>query len=96
MSRDSASTGATSRAPVVDRVGATPEAQAAEGLLFLAAGYAAISGWVIGFNALSPALTATNLILGDCVHLTRFSERIQSWEVGTALKGNDRVCIRWW
>jgi len=47
-----------------DRVGATPPAQAAEGLLFLAAGYVAISSWVVGFNTQSPALAVTNLITG--------------------------------
>lgn len=53
----------------VDRVGATPVAQAAEGLLFLAAGYAAISGWVVGFNAQASALTVINLIVGGTLML---------------------------
>jgi len=47
-----------------ERVGASPPAQVVEGLLFIAAGYAAISGWVIGFNAASPALNIVILVTG--------------------------------
>jgi undecaprenyl pyrophosphate phosphatase UppP len=42
----------------------TPQAWAVEGLIFLAGTYVAISAWIIGFNAESPALAASNLIVG--------------------------------
>jgi hypothetical protein len=47
-----------------DTIGGTPQVQVAEGLLFLAGGYAAFSPWVVGFNTVSPALAITNLIAG--------------------------------
>jgi hypothetical protein len=47
-----------------DRAGATPFAQAVQGLMFLAGGYAAISAWVVGFRGSSPALSVSNLITG--------------------------------
>lgn len=42
----------------------TPQAWASEGLMLLAAAYAAISPWVVGFNDLSRGLTVSNLIVG--------------------------------
>jgi hypothetical protein len=47
----------------------TPLAWLVEGLTFLGGTYAAISSWVMGFNASEPALTASNLIVGLTVTL---------------------------
>jgi hypothetical protein len=55
-----------------DGLGATPEAQGFEGLLFLAGGYAAISAWVVGFNSASSPLAVNNLIVGAALMLLTF------------------------
>lgn len=47
----------------------TPLVWLVDGLTFLGGTYAAISSWVIGFNASEPALAATNLIVGAAVTL---------------------------
>lgn len=47
-----------------DRAASTPTAQIVEGLTFLTGLYLAISPWVVGFAALSPALAVSNLIVG--------------------------------
>jgi hypothetical protein len=50
-----------------DTAAGTPQAQLTEGLLLLAGGYAAISPWVIGFNASSSSLMVNDLIVGVVV-----------------------------
>ena len=55
-----------------DGLGATPEAQGFEGLIFLASGYAAISAWVVGFNSASSQLAVNNLIVGAALMLLTF------------------------
>jgi len=50
-----------------DRIGETVPAQLAAGALFLAAGYAAMSPWVVGFRPTSPNLAVTDLITGVAV-----------------------------
>lgn len=47
-----------------ERAFETPQAWASEGLLLLAAAYAAISPWVVGFNDSSSGLAVSNLIVG--------------------------------
>lgn len=47
-----------------DRAFETPQAWATEGLMLLAAMYAAISPWVVGFNASSSELAVSNVIVG--------------------------------
>jgi hypothetical protein len=42
----------------------TPTAWASEGLMLMAAAYAAISPWVVGFHDSSDELAASNLIIG--------------------------------
>jgi len=49
-----------------DWIAATPQAQVAEGLTFLAGGYAAVSAWVIGFQGQS-MLAVDNLITGIAI-----------------------------
>ncbi len=46
------------------RAAEEPITKGAEGLTFLAAGYLAISGWVVGFSGSAPSLTINNLIVG--------------------------------
>ena len=43
-----------------------------EGLTFLAGTYAAISAWIIGFNATASSLTATNLVVGIAITMLAF------------------------
>ncbi len=45
----------------------TPQAWASEGLILIAGLYAAISPWVIGFNAGSRALAVSDLVVGLAV-----------------------------
>jgi hypothetical protein len=47
-----------------ERAFETPTAWASEGLMLMAAAYAAISPWVVGFNDSSNELAASNLIIG--------------------------------
>lgn len=47
-----------------ERAFETPQAWALEGLMLMAAAYAAISPWVLGFNDSSNELAASNLIVG--------------------------------
>ena len=47
-----------------DRAFETPAAWASEGLMLMAAAYAAISPWVVGFSDSSNELAASNLIIG--------------------------------
>jgi SPW repeat len=42
----------------------TPTAWASEGLMLMAAAYAAISPWVVGFHASSDGLAVSNLVIG--------------------------------
>ncbi|PRZ42515.1 SPW repeat-containing protein [Antricoccus suffuscus] len=46
------------------RAAEEPITKGAEGLTFLAAGYVAISAWVVGFSGSAPSLTINNLIVG--------------------------------
>jgi hypothetical protein len=50
----------------------TSMAWLAEGLMFLAGTYTAISAWIYGFNATAPSLAATNLIVGIAVTMLAF------------------------
>jgi SPW repeat len=47
-----------------ERAFETPQAWASEGLMLLAATYAAISRWVVGFHDSSDELAVSNLIVG--------------------------------
>src|SRR5512142_1652432 len=49
-----------------DMASATPVAQAAEGLTFLAAVFLAASPWIVGFYTLTP-ITVSNLITGGAL-----------------------------
>jgi hypothetical protein len=44
----------------------------AEGLMFLAGTYTAISAWILGFNATASSLAATNLVVGIAVTMLAF------------------------
>ena len=46
------------------RAAEEPITKGAEGLAFLAGGYAAMSAWVVGFNGSASSLTVSNLITG--------------------------------
>lgn len=50
-----------------DRAAGMPRAQVLEGLMFLGGAYAAISPWVIGFNASTSALAINDLIVGVAI-----------------------------
>ncbi|WP_129669789.1 SPW repeat protein [Phytoactinopolyspora endophytica] len=50
-----------------DQIAETPVAQSADGLVFLAGIFMALSPWVVGFNTEHTTMTANNLITGIAI-----------------------------